>query len=357
MSRYEVLTLDDSEKWNTYLERLPVDQQDIYYKPEYYKLYQDLGDGLARCFVFEDNGEIALYPFLINSVNELGYNLDKKYYDIQGAYGYNGSVSSSYDLDFISKFNCEFEIYCCIYNIIAEFTRFNPILGNQTFFRSQFGPFYDRETILIDLSRGIENIWNSQYSSKNRNVLRKAKKYNYEIEIVNDPCSEDLDTFYLLYSNTMKYVNAENFYFFSEKYFKDIFEQLKNSSYIANVYDPSRRIVCSAIFFHHKNYFHYHLSGRDVASDNSINNFLIDETVRFAIDCDANVFHLGGGRTSSDDDSLLKFKKSFSNNKIPFFIGKKIHNQVVYNEVVAQWSLNFPEKDEKYKNHLLKYRF
>jgi hypothetical protein len=44
----------------------------------------------AKCFVYQKGSNITLYPFLINSVNALGYNLDKEYFDIQGAYGYNG---------------------------------------------------------------------------------------------------------------------------------------------------------------------------------------------------------------------------------------------------------------------------
>ena len=99
-----ILSLQNSAEWNRLIKCLPVDQQDIYFIPGYYELYEKNGDGKVQCFVFEKNGDIALYPFLINSVNELGYNLDQEYYDIQGAYGYNGVISSIRNLDFISSF-------------------------------------------------------------------------------------------------------------------------------------------------------------------------------------------------------------------------------------------------------------
>ena len=92
---YRILTVKDEVDWDLALKRLPIDQQDIYFTPQYYKLYQQKGDGEARCFIYENDGQILLYPFLINSVNSLGYELDKEYYDIQGAYGYNGIVTSS----------------------------------------------------------------------------------------------------------------------------------------------------------------------------------------------------------------------------------------------------------------------
>jgi hypothetical protein len=101
---WKILTLKDRDEWNNSIRALPIAQQDIYYTPEYYSLYENYGDGKAQCFVFEKDGEIALYPFLINSVNDLGYDLDDEYYDIQGAYGYNGVVSSIHNESFIDAF-------------------------------------------------------------------------------------------------------------------------------------------------------------------------------------------------------------------------------------------------------------
>ncbi len=72
-----ILTLDDKDRWNEYLQALPLNQQDIYYTPEYYALYQNLGDGQAKCFYFEKDGNLAMYPFLVNSVNNLGFDLNK----------------------------------------------------------------------------------------------------------------------------------------------------------------------------------------------------------------------------------------------------------------------------------------
>ena len=64
---YRILTLNEKKEWSISLEKLPVDQQDIYYTPEYYELYEKNGDGQAMCFVFEKDNDIALYPFLISS--------------------------------------------------------------------------------------------------------------------------------------------------------------------------------------------------------------------------------------------------------------------------------------------------
>ena len=66
LNNFFLLSLNEANIWNSYLHKLPRDQQDIFYTPEYYQLYEELGDGKAQCFVYEKNGEFDLYPFLIN---------------------------------------------------------------------------------------------------------------------------------------------------------------------------------------------------------------------------------------------------------------------------------------------------
>jgi hypothetical protein len=172
MGSYEILDLSSSNKWNSFLKRLPIEQQDVYFTPEYYRLYEELGDGKAKCFVFEEGQNIALYPFLINSVNELGYNLDKEYYDIQGAYGYNGVLTSSFSPPFLKTFfNC-FDEYCKQNKIVAEFLRINPVLHNPLLHRTNFELIYDRDNINVNLLNN--NIFEIEYEYATRKNIRKA---------------------------------------------------------------------------------------------------------------------------------------------------------------------------------------
>lgn len=133
MIDFKLIELSQKEKWNEMIARLPIEQQDIYYTPEYYSIYEKKGDGKAQCFVYERDGEIALYPFLINSVNDLGFKLNKQYFDIQGAYGYNGVATSSCEESFKKSFYTAFQNFIEEHSIIAEFTRFNPFLKNELF--------------------------------------------------------------------------------------------------------------------------------------------------------------------------------------------------------------------------------
>jgi hypothetical protein len=352
-----LLTLDDSVRWNDYLHRLPVHQQDIYFTPNYYRLYEKYGDGVAKCYVFEKDDNLALYPFLMNSINGMGFSLDKEYFDIQGAYGYNGAACSTTNEGFLKEFNEAFKSFCIENSIIAEFTRFNPITNNINNSVPYLSIIADRETVLVDTRNSYAKIWNEDYSSQNRNMVRKAKKLGYSVEILSKPDNMHLEKFMEIYTYSMTRSNAGDYYFFNKQYFGDLFNLLQNNSYLFNVFDKGNELICSSIFLHYGKYFHYHLSGRNKVADNSVNNFLIDNAVLFAQENGAEFFHLGGGRSSDKSDSLLKFKLNFSKSKAQFYIGKRIHNPEIYNNLIKQWETKFPEKKEQYRHFLLKYRY
>jgi len=85
------------------------------------------------------------------------------------------------------------------------------------------------------------------------------------------------------------------------------------------------------------------------------NDILKHEIINVLKQRQYNYFCLGGG--SSVDDGIFNYKKKFAKNGIfDFYIGKIIHNQQIYDKVVKQWEEKYPEKKEKYKNYLLKYR-
>ena len=133
MAQSNFCNIENINKWNNTFINLSKRQRDIYFTPEYYMLYKNLGEGDIDCFIYEENTNIAIYPFLINSINSLGYCLDKEYKDVQGAYGYNGICTNCSEKIFLNNFYRNFDQYCNDNNIIAEFTRFHPIFQNHQF--------------------------------------------------------------------------------------------------------------------------------------------------------------------------------------------------------------------------------
>lgn len=353
-NKYIILDINDASLWKSYLNKLPANLQDIYYMPEFYELYKNNGDGDTRCFIFEEGNSFGIYPFLINSINNLGYNLDQEYFDIQGAYGYNGVLSNDMTVEFRRKFYDAFNQYCIENNIVAEFTRFHPINKNHLFSDGFLSIVKDRNTVYLDLSKSYEDIWENEYSSKNRNMIRKAKKKSFEINYYENPSIENILAFTYVYQTAMNILNAEKYYMFSEQYFLCLFDKLKKYSMIFEVLNEKKEIECASIIFILGSNAHYHLSGRKPGSDNSVNNFILDAAIKYAKSKGVKSFHFGGGTTRQNEDPLLKFKSNFSKEMAEFFIGRKVHNEEVYNYLISKWESNFPERINN--NILLRYR-
>ena len=350
-----VLTLENEKEWNQLIAELPIDQQDIYFTYGYYFLYEYNKEGEANCFIYKENENSILYPFLKNEINSLGYQLDDLYYDIQGAYGYNGIITSSIEPNFISNFKKAFGNYCQENHIVAEFIRLHPLIVNMPIFEHDYELLKDRETVVINLEDDYLAIWEKKYSSENRNMIRKAQKLGYRIKIITNPTAEEIDSFIEIYIDNMQKMNVNKYYYFNKEYFENTFRKLSNNAYIFNVINENQETVGSSIFFKYGQYFHYHLSGKSNLSDNCATNFMIDKAVIYAKEIGAKLFHLGGGRSSLENDSLLKFKKNFSKNTVPFYIAKRIHNQTIYDEIVSQWGQMYSESN-KTSNNLLRYR-
>lgn len=348
---YTIYSLNDKKGWLESFEKLPPQDRDVYFTPEYYSLYQNYGDGEARCFVFEKDGERVLYPFLINPITPLGYKLAKEYYDIQGAYGYNGIITSAEDAAFIAAFWEAFDAYCQENDIVAEFTRFHPLLNNQRLASPRMKTFFSRHTVSLDLTLSEDDIWKTQISSKNRNMIRKAEKEGVTILE-----SYDYETFKKLYDGTMANLHAEDFYFFPQSYYDEYKQSFKDKSMLClAMYDG--KPIAGSLFMFSDDYAHYHLSGRDREySRYAANNLILWYAIKKAKKRGCKWFHFGGGTTGDESDSLLKFKKEFSKTETEFWIGKRVHNEAVYNEIVSQWQTNFPEHYEKNKVKLLGYR-
>ena len=211
--------------------------------------------------------------------------------------------------------------------------------------------YYSRRTVKLNLQIPLDDIWKSQFSSKNRNVIRKAEKDG--VTIVE---SQDYELFRQMYDQTMRNVNAEDFYFFPATYYERFKKTFGDNLILCfAMYDG--KPISGSMFMFSKDYGHYHLSARDknyykIAANNAVLWYGIQK----AKERGCKWFHFGGGTTGAADDMLLHFKQNFSKDNGEFWIGKRVHNQTVYDEVVRQWKKRYPESYEHNKVKLLGYR-
>ena len=333
-------------EWNSYLDKFSPGDKDIYYTEEYVKLYETSVDK-ALCIIYEDNGFVMLMPFLQRKIDS--------FFDFETPYGYGGPI---FNQDCKTSINKALIAMCNYFHdntYIAGFVRFHPLLGNANKCNEVIPVLDDRQTIAIDTSLSEEEIWNTEINTKNRNTIRRAQKARLLFEA--DQKFHYLKNFIELYNRTMQRLSADEFYFFSEKYYYDFSESLSNNSFLG-VVKYENKIIAAAIFMYNQCYGHYHLSGSDKDFQNlSPNNLLLFEAAKELKRRGIKKFHLGGGSDSDPKNSLLEFKSRFGKEHCQFSIGKLIFNESAYQNICRSWILKNPQKVNTHKNILLKYRY
>jgi len=154
----------------------------------------------------------------------------------------------------------------------------------------------------------------------------------------------------------MERLSADSEYKFCGEYFRTFTQELENNCFMVACLSD-RGIEAASLFMLYKEYAHYHLSGRSSnSSSNFATNMILDAAIKIAINAGCRYFHLGGGRSPAADDSLLKFKRNFSKQTSDFYIGKKVHNQRVYDQLIEQWKEKHSLSAAKYGHMLQGYR-
>lgn len=336
--------------WNDLLGTMPSSEQDVYFKEEYVRLYENDTEQ-ACCLVCHEGDNVLLFPLLRRTFTFDG----KTYYDFETAYGYGGPVTNSQDEQFLLEALVSLKEYCGQNGFVAGFVRFHPLLQNQKGFDSIGRLLAERKTVAINLDQSMDDVWSNEIHSKNRNVIRKAEKAGCKF-IVDDKY-EHLSDFIRLYDSTMDKLSADGFYYFDDNYYQQLVKGIPNS-FLGCVEDAEGRIISSAIFMYSGTYGHYHLSGSDKTQLSlSPNNFMLWEAAKELQKRGVKRFHLGGGTNSDEENSLFKFKCRFSNDTCQFYIGKLVFNQTAYEAICADWEKKNPDKAEHYRHHLLKYKY
>ena len=321
---------------------------DIYFKEEYAKLYKEIEKGEVENFCFENELGKVLFIYIKREVI-----LDNiKYYDIITPYGYGGTlIQNCKDKNtdkLISLFWEKFLEYAFLNKIICSFVRFHPIEKNYEYCRDIMELERISSTVCIDLN-SEEQIW-SDISSKCRNIIRKSIKNN--VMVIEDENLKKINDFQNLYYDTMKKNNADEYYFFKEEFFEQLkFLKEKEITHFYALHED--KIISSILVLMGDEYLHYYLSANSQEGYSlNANSLLLYEIAKYGLKRGYKYFHLGGGY-GGDDSPLFKFKSSFhKNHTLSFYIGKKIFNQKIYDELCQKAGI-----DNRSLNYFPLYRY
>ncbi|MFB6283496.1 MAG: GNAT family N-acetyltransferase [Halobacteria archaeon] len=324
-------TTDELEEWKKFYNEFDETDRGCYHAPWYMESLEgnfETPDEKAELFVVEDGEEVAYYPFLRRSLGNLEFadgsdNSLKEYSDIVSSWYYGGPLTTSDELS--GTFVEEFREFCRGENIVSEFVRFDPNIGNQELF-PELEPTFNRETVPVDLTVGEDGIWEN-YESRNRRAIRQARDTPLETEVAED--EDEVEEFHSIYCNAMEGKDATEHYRFELEFFLDLYRSDFADFVIAMDSDDNVTVGGFIMVLDDLRGYHYLSASNPDYWDMRVNNLMYHRVVMHAHDIGLDIFDFQGGRPG-----VFKFKSSFSPNRGEFYISKRIHMEEVYDELV-----------------------
>ena len=324
-----------SDKWDDVVRGF--ENFDVYYLSGYARAFAAHGDGEPFLFVYEDKNLRAMNVVMKRDVSQSRFLTGKispnTYFDVITPYGYGGFLlEGNESASNVRRLDDEYSALCRSLGIVCEFARFHPIRSNFNALNEMYALSAKGKTVTMNLQR--KNLLFLSLDSKNRNAIRKAMKAGIEVYWGRSP--ELYDRFISMYTATMIRANANEYYHFSNAFFKAHLEALKEH---AMLFYASYRgeIIAMCLILHANGLLHYHLSAsKHEYNSLSAMNLLLFEIANWGCANGYSVFHLGGG-VAAQEDSLYKFKKSFNKqgNDADFVVGTKVFSSASYDELVA----------------------
>ncbi|OJH19401.1 hypothetical protein BLX88_09465 [Bacillus obstructivus] len=317
-----MINVNINDNWNELIKRFQ--SLDIYYSQEYVSLSADIEKGEPEAFFLENEWGRLFYPYVKRKID-----VNKNYYDIITPYGYGGPMYEG-DKRILNQFYSEFKKYCIDHDIITETIRLHPLLNITDEVRKIIPVGFIRNTTAVDLREPLEKIKNN-YSSSNKRNINKAIKEGVRAVVSND--KKDIEVFIELYYETMDRNKATPFYYFNKSYFCRLMEETELSKPYLLFAEKDGKKIAGLIVIMGKEFAHYHLGASKTEFLNyRPNNLLFDKMIELSKSMNLKALHLGGGYT--DNDSLFKFKTSFTNNfNFEYYLGKHILNKSVYKDL------------------------
>ena len=326
MIRSEAIPVNEAH-WDVIISNCKT--HDFYHTRSYHSMETEGSGDTALLFVSYANEEFIALPLVLREI------VGTSYFDCTSVYGYCGPVSNATLEDgaslLIQVFQNQLLKFFRKKNIVAAFSRLHPMIETHKVFDS-FGKLSAvNKTVAIDLRFSLEE-QRRQYRKSNKseiNQLRNKKGYT----VKEAETEEEIEAFVHIYNETMKRVNAADYYFFETHYFH---KMLQNPNYEATILLAIKdsEITAGAIFTVTHKVMQYHLAGtkEEYIYDTPM-KLILDEARLRGHRLQLDFLHLGGGVGGSDDDSLFRFKSGFSKQFFQFSTWQLIVNEEAYKEL------------------------
>ena len=325
-----ILGSNDIAEWQKVLGRMR--QHDFHQLPEYHRLAEHRGEGVAQLFVYDEDDYTIALPLLLRPVDPAAPD---GWHDATSVYGYGGPVASCDppSASVVANFQRALAVELARRRVISVFSRLHPLIAQEELLSGLGECPAHGETISIDLTLPDE-AQQAQYNRSCRTSLRKLHESGFIC--VHDREKRYLREFVEIYLETMHRVEAQRSYFFDEAYFQELariahlFVALKDGEVAA----ATLCTLCDGIV-------QDHLGGtRDAFLKFSPDRLVVDTERMWAAEMGARVFHLGGG-VGAQQDSVFRYKSGFSDRRHIFRTWRWILRPDIYEALsasAARWN-------------------
>lgn len=328
-----VWTLAQAEAWDNIVRSFS--GYDVYYLSGYVRAFQLHGDGEPLLFHYKGDGirgiNVVMKRDIAKDSRFVGKIPEETYYDFATPYGYGGWLLEG-EGDPTSLFVAYLD-WCRAHQVVSEFVRFHPVPENHVWAE----PFYEvvplGNTIAMDLS-SPETVWDN-LTSKNRNMIRKARKNGVQVYDGRSP--ELYEMFREIYNATMDKDRAAAYYYFTSAFYTSVLGDLPQNARVFYAQLEDGTVIAASIMLAANGRLNYHLSGsRREYQHLAPTNLLLYEAALWGCANGCKTLHLGGG-VGSGEDSLYHFKKAFYRGEPRRFrIGKKVFLPEIYEQLSAK---------------------
>ena len=224
---FKIIPLQESQCWDEIIKSFR--QFDVYYLSGYVKAFKTHGDGEPILIYYDTERLKGMSVMMKRDIADDSFFSDKIprnfLFDLVSPYGYGGFIfDGEVNEENISVFYKQYINLLKSENIVSSFVRYHPMLQNADYLRSVEEIIDLGKTIHIDLA-SKDIIW-TNITSKNRNVIRKAKKRSDYSSWKN---RELFDHFMNIYNQTMSHNGADSYYYFDRSFYESIHNDLHDN--------------------------------------------------------------------------------------------------------------------------------
>jgi hypothetical protein len=313
-----------TQAWTEALGRLPAPSQDVYFTPAYHQLHAPGAGAVPMCSRIADGSRTLLVP-------GLRVPIDEGRQDLQTCNGYGGPLASEgAEATFLEEAWARWREEAARQHLVAAFFRLHPLLANERWLPTEARIVHDRVTVAVDLAAGQEPAWSSA-RPRHRRKVRSAQRDGWAVKWDRE---EDWHSFPALYAEALERLQAPERLRFAPGYFEAL-RQLPGA-HLAALRDDAG-LAAAAVFLDGPLWYHYHLSARRPDTGNDLTSLLLQEGLARAGREGRQSMHVGGGRTSASDDTLLAFKQSLGGRLLDFKVAMIVVDREAYDGLVASW--------------------